>query len=83
MDIENFLINFNKENQIKQKEKIKRYRIWLNITDICDLSCIYCSSFCDLKGKKVKTMMDFETAKKSIHNALDEFNTKKLKIKAF
>ena len=80
MDIENFLINFNKENQIKQKEKIKRYRIWLNITDICDLSCIYCSSFCDLKGKKVKTMMDFETAKKSIHNALDEFNTKKLKI---
>lgn len=52
MDIENFLLKFNTENQIKQNEKIKRYRIWLNITDVCDLSCIYCSSFCDYKETK-------------------------------
>ena len=80
MNIEEYLIDFNKENKIKQKSKITRYRIWLNITDVCDLSCIYCSSFCDVKDKKKKTMMDFETAKNSIHDALSEFNTKKLKI---
>lgn len=80
MEIEEFLTKFNEMSITKKTEKAKRYRIWLNITEVCNLSCIYCSSFCDEKQAKIKSMMDFETAKRCIHDASDTFNTKKLKI---
>lgn len=84
LDIDNFLNEFNSTFDEKNKNQIiNRNRIWLNISDVCDLSCIYCSSFCDMKNAKKNNYMTLDTAINCINNALNEFNTKKLKICLF
>lgn len=81
VDMEKFLKEFNDTFEEKNKcEIINRHRIWLNVSDVCDLSCIYCSSFCDIKSAKKTNFMTLDTAIKSINNAIEEFKTNKLKI---
>ena len=81
VDMDKFLKEFNETFDEKNKcEIINRHRIWLNVSDVCDLSCIYCSSFCDIKSAKKTNFMTLDTAIKSINNALEEFNTNKLKM---
>lgn len=63
----------------KKNKPIGR-RIWLNVTDECDLCCVYCSSFCDINKKGKYSLMSFEIAKNSIETALNKFGVNDLKI---
>ena len=80
VDIDNFLNEFNSTFEEKNKNQIiNRYRIWLNISDVCDLGCIYCSSFCDIQSAKQTKFITLENAIERLNTPFNELNKNKHK----
>lgn len=75
--------NRNNNNNIMNEKNNRMKKIWLNISDICDLKCIYCSSYCDDEERERTPIMTYETAKESIDDAIKTFGTSEIKISFF